>query len=426
MDIRDKRDSRGASIPNRIRFMKKAKESLRRIVDEALQGDKVISDSTNGRKVSIPVDGIEEPFLRRSSSGGDHHYVLPGNDRYAEGDQISRPKSGAGSGGTCDNGQGGEDGAGKGQGGQDSFQFIISREEFLELFFEDCELPNMKKQTFGKTEQYAFHRSGFSKSGSPSQLDLIRTMRQSLGRRVALGRPTREELSALEEAIQKEESENGETAQLCELREQYARLSTRHARIPFIEPDHDVRFRRFEKMPKPILRAVMFCLMDVSGSMDEERKNNAKRFFLLLRLFLENRYKHVDVVFIRHATYAEEVDEETFFLSRETGGTMVSSALEEMQKVIHNRYSSEWNIYAAQASDGDNYAADNPVVMSLLTEIFPLLQYYAYIEVGDHRSPSSLWRNYEQIQEEGFAMKRVEIPEDVVRVFYKLFSRTKT
>ena len=102
-------------------------------------------------------------------------------------------------------------------------------------------------------------------------------------------------------------------------------MRRRWREIPFLDPI-DVRFNRFEAVPKPITQAVMFCLMDVSGSMSEEMKDLAKRFFMLLYLFIQRRYRHVEIVFIRHTHHAEEVDEDTFFYSRETGGTVVSTA----------------------------------------------------------------------------------------------------
>lgn len=418
MQIIDRRGVYGASTPNRVRFIEKVRGSIRRVVDEALRGGKVITDSSGSKQVSVPIDGIEEPSIVRSRTGGDRHRIFTGNKEFVMGDRIPRPSGGGGAGG------GAGDSAGKGE-SVDSFQFVISREEFLRLFFEDCELPDLKKQSAGDTELFYLRRAGVSKSGSPSQLELFRTMRQSLARRIALGRPKIEELDELEAAITEELAKNGETDLLKELREQLAQLTARYYLIPFIEPDHDVRYRRYERTPKPITRAVMFCLMDVSGSMSEEHKKIAKRFFLLLSLFLRNRYRHVEVVFIRHTDRAEEVDEETFFLAKDTGGTAVSTALEEMRKIMLERYSSEWNIYAAQASDGDNDERDTADVVSLLTELFPLLQYYSYIEVGEKRSsPTILWKAYENIDAENFAMKRAERPEDVIKVFYRLFSRT--
>jgi uncharacterized sporulation protein YeaH/YhbH (DUF444 family) len=173
----------------------------------------------------------------------------------------------------------------------------------------------------------------------------------------------------------------------------------------------------------------MFCLMDVSGSMTEDMKDLAKRFFMLLYLFLERRYRHVDIVFIRHTHIAQEVDEETFFYSRETGGTLVSPALDEMERVVRERYSpAEWNIYAAQASDGDNTPSDNPLVLRTMEEvILPLCRYFAYIEVGEERgweAKTPLWEVYERLAAGGrpLALRKVRGRADIFPVFRDLFT----
>jgi uncharacterized sporulation protein YeaH/YhbH (DUF444 family) len=180
----------------------------------------------------------------------------------------------------------------------------------------------------------------------------------------------------------------------------------------------------------------MFCLMDVSGSMNEHMKDLAKRFYSLLYLFLNRRYEHVDVVFIRHTHEAQEVDEQTFFYSRETGGTVVSTALFKMEEIVRARYPvSDWNIYAAQASDGDNTSSDNAVVLQQLRDvILPICQYYAYVEVGmdDEEEPpggagepsTNLWRAYRRVSVDApFAMRRVRHRRDIYPVFRELFSR---
>src|SRR5260370_11600114 len=100
----------------------------------------------------------------------------------------------------------------------------------------------------------------------------------------------------------------------------------------------DTRYRRFETMPKPVAQAVMFCLMDVSSSMSEHMKDLAKRFYMLLYVFLTRRYRHVEIVFIRHTDRAEEVDEDTFFHGPESGGTLVSSALQPMHAISSPRF----------------------------------------------------------------------------------------
>jgi len=177
--------------------------------------------------------------------------------------------------------------------------------------------------------------------------------------------------------------------------------------------------------------------MAVSGSMTEAMKDLDKRFFLLLRLFLSRQYDHVDLVFVRHTSEAKEVDEATFFGSPETGGTVVSSALAEMRRIIRERYPvEEWNIYSAQASDGDNYAGDSGACLRLLTEeILPVCQYFAYVEVYDPRqmeifasgvNVSELWRHYAAAADRpNFAMKRVFNKGDVFPVFRQLFAKSR-
>ncbi len=178
----------------------------------------------------------------------------------------------------------------------------------------------------------SWHRAGYSVTGSPANLALMRTVRNSLSRRIALQRPKADEL---QRAARRDRRARVRTARRparrLELEEELARKMRRTGLIPYIDP-LDVRYRRFEPQPKPVAQAVMFCLMDVSGSMTEHMKDLAKRFYVLLYIFLKRRYKHVDVVFIRHTHQAQEVDEETFFNSPETGGTVVSTALEEMQR----------------------------------------------------------------------------------------------
>jgi uncharacterized sporulation protein YeaH/YhbH (DUF444 family) len=179
----------------------------------------------------------------------------------------------------------------------------------------------------------------------------------------------------------------------------------------------------------------MFCLMDVSGSMTEHMKDLAKRFFMLLYLFLTRRYQHVEIVFIRHTHQAREVDEQTFFHSQETGGTIVSSALLEMHRVVAERYPpDDWNIYAAQASDGDNAPNDNSACASLLHgTILPLCQYFAYLEVGQEEErakmgslggKTALWQTYELLRDQGLiAMRKVTHRREIYPIFRELFKR---
>ena len=424
MNIIDRRlNPKGKSLANRQRFLRRAREQIRKAVREASSG-RSITDIDGGEGISIPMDDLREPGFRRAAEGGIRDYVVPGNKEFITGDTIAKPPKQAG-------GAGGSDGSPDG-GGEDAFHFVLSRDEFLDLFLEDLELPDMEKKNLQKSEQMAFSRAGLSVTGSPSNLNLVRTMRNSLSRRIALKRPKSAEMAELQAAIAELEESGDNPELLSELRLELEAQLTKSRLVPYIDPV-DVRYNRFQATPKPISHAVMFCLMDVSGSMTEHMKDLAKRFYMLLYLFLNRRYAHVDIVFIRHTHEAKEVDEQTFFYSTETGGTVVSTALVEMAKIVKARYSPhDWNIYAAQASDGDNTNSDNATAIGLLTTaILPLCQYFAYIEVGAEYKDwlgreTDLWRTYKSVAADNMAMRKVRNRAQIFPVFRELFSREKS
>ncbi|HYM73572.1 MAG TPA: YeaH/YhbH family protein [Stellaceae bacterium] len=424
MNVVDRRQNpKGKSLSNRQRFLERARAEVKGAVQDALRKRKV-ADVGHGEKIAIPTRGITEPAFHHSRRTGRTDHVVPGNKEYVRGDEIPRPQGGGGGGGS----EGSPDGS-----GEDSFEFTLTKEEFLDMFFEDLELPDLVKKTLKDTTAVDLQRAGYTVTGSPSNLSVPRTMRQSMARRISLKRPKLGELEALRDEIEKAKARGAddEVERLMLLLERNERRSKI---IPYIDP-LDVRYRRFERVPRPNTEAVMFCLMDVSGSMTEAMKDLAKRFFMLLHVFLIRRYRHVDVVFIRHTSTAEEVDEETFFYSRETGGTVVSTALEKMLEIARARYSTDrWNIYGAQASDGDNYGADSNRCVSLLGgEVLPLCQYFSYVEVGDGTSgsltglsrDSDLWRAYSEVApgHQNFAMRRVGDPAQIFSVFHELFAK---
>ena len=419
MNIIDRRREGGKSLANRQRFIRRARALVKRAVREA-SARRSIKDVEKGGDIVVPADGVREPVLRKGSQGGAREYVLPGNKKYIQGDTIARPEEEGGGSGASDGGE-----------GEDDFRFALSDEEFLDLFLEDLELPDLAKRQVLGVEETQPQRAGYKSSGPPASLSVARTMRNSLSRRAALGRPRAEDIAAMEAEIARLDDIGGNDAKVAELREELERKQKRMRLVPFIDP-LDVRYRRFDQVPKPVARAVMFCLMDVSGSMDEHMKDLAKRFYSLLYLFLKRRYGKVEVVFIRHTHEAKEVDEETFFHSRESGGTVVSTALEEMARIIQDRFpANQWNIYGAQASDGDNLPMDNSTTINVLkTAILPLCQYYAYLEVGHAKDDgggdaTSLWRAYELVvgSDETMAMRKVSHRRDIYPVFRELFAK---
>ena len=420
------------NLGNRRRFLRRVRAHVKKAVDRAVR-DNAIADVETRGEVSVPADSIREPSFRHARDAGRHRHILPGNRDYRAGDAIDKPPAGSGGGG-------GREGAEDGE-GEDDFVFALSREEFLDVFFEDLELPDLVKRTLKETETTTPRRAGISVTGSPGNMDLQRTMRNALGRRVALRRPGDARLDALRARIFELEAmhEPGAEAraELARLQAELEEATRRRKAVPYLDP-LDVRYKNFEHIPEPNTSAVMFCLMDVSASMRQREKDLAKRFFILLHMFLRRQYDRVEIVFIRHTHRASEVDEDTFFHARETGGTVVSTALEEMRRVIAERFpASEWNIYAAQASDGDNYSGDSRNCVAMLhDDLLATCQYFAYVEilseeetrfVNTESSGTELWRAYRGVAESwpNFAMKRIARAGDIYPVFRELFSRER-
>ncbi len=312
------------------------------------------------------------------------------------------------------------------RGGQDDFVFQISKDEYLDLLFEDLALPNLRHSHYQQLTEFKTHRAGYTASGVPANISVVRSLRNSLARRTAMSAAKRRALHQLEQQLDAlQHSEPAQPLETLRLRNEIETLRQRIARVPFID-SIDLRYKNYERRPEPSSQAVMFCLMDVSGSMDQATKEMAKRFYLLLYLFLSRNYKNIEVVYIRHHTQAKEVDEQEFFYSQETGGTIVSSALKLMDEIVRARYDpAQWNIYAAQASDGDNWADDSPLCQQLLTtRLLPLVRYYCYIEIT-RRAHQTLWREYEGLSQrcDNFAMQHIREPQDIYPVFRELFAR---
>jgi uncharacterized protein len=406
------------SIGNRERFLRRHHSQVRDAVRRAVDG-RGIRDMERGEDIRIPKKDISEPVFGHGP-GGTREMVHPGNQEYVAGDQIERPKGGGGKGG----GKGEASDSGE---GEDDFVFHLTKEEFMQIFFDDLALPRMTQTQLAETPEWKSHRAGFVSDGTPSNLSVVRSMRGAIGRRLAIGANSRGELRELEDELELVLAQPSSTlrdAHRDDLQARISALKNRLARIPYLDPI-DLRFRSRVKVPVPTTKAVMFCLMDVSGSMDEGRKELSKRFFILLYLFLTRHYDKIDLVFIRHHTQAQEVDEENFFHARETGGTVVSSALVLMDEIIKARYSpTEWNIYGAQASDGDNWHHDSGRCRELLTEnLLPACRYFAYVQVAEEEQ--NLWEEYSRVQESHpqFAMRKVTQASQIYPVFRELFKK---
>jgi uncharacterized protein len=409
-------NSGGKSEVNRARFLRRYKSQIQEAVRKMI-GERQLADMERGGEVRVPRKDISEPTFG-FGHGGDREFVLPGNHRYTAGDRIPRPDGGTGSGSGTQAGEGD---------GEDAFVFSLSRDEFMQLFFDDLELPNLERTQLGRAERHTSVRAGYAKSGTPANLAVVRTLSQSLARRIALAGGLARKIMDLESqfAVALAAGQADVAAELCA---ELKRLDRLRNGLPFLE-EPDLRYRNRVLRPEPISRAAMFCLMDVSASMDEEKKDLAKRFFTLLYLFLTRKYGEVELIFIRHTDDAEEVDENTFFHDTRSGGTVVLSALELADKIRRDRYASGWNAYCAQVSDGDAFGADPARSARFLRErLLPATRYYTYLELSSSQSAvnaSTLWTEYGRVAEasRNFAMRRAAQRSEIYPVFRELFRK---
>lgn len=383
MPIIDRRHKRDNTIENKKKFLNRQKKYIKEQLDKMIKDMDIKDIKKLNPKLKTKKSILKEPSLSYASSKGKRTIVSTGNDRYNKGQRIPVDRGG----------QGG--GAGNSpETSQDAFEFTLTNKEFLDLFFDNCGLPNYTKKCIQELEK-VFRRCGYSKEGTPPRINLKKTFENALARRIA--------------------SKNT------------------NARVPWID-DVDIRYNYFAKRYIPSRKAVMFCIMDVSGSMEKIHKLIAKKFYIILYLFLTKAYTNVEIVFIKHHTSASEVTEHQFFYDRETGGTLVSSALELTNEIIKERYNpSDWNIYAVQASDNENWDTDNDLCVSLLrNELLPKLQYFIYLnlrqpkqEMWDHEYGiiESLWTYYQGIKAANFAMYKLPTEDLIWHTFLDIFRK---
>ncbi|MFY0656293.1 MAG: YeaH/YhbH family protein [Neptunomonas phycophila] len=422
-----RKNGRGKSSPNRERFLKRQADAIKNAVRNAISARDITDMDSKGVEVKIKRKTIHEPTFHNNYHTGIRHGVNVGNQKYQTGDYVRKEMNGQG--------QGGGGGSDSGE-GQDDFAFNISKEEFLDYFFEDLELPNQIHTSIANSDEFDWVRAGHTNEGTPANLDLLGTMRNSIGRRLALvDIDNDEELMLLQLELEKLERvakpTDAQYERMAVLREEIAKLDAMDDGVPFIDKV-DLRYRTHTKEIRPITSAVMFCVMDVSASMGQFEKDLAKRFFTLLYLFLKRSYERIEVRFIRHHHVATEVDEQEFFHSRETGGTVVSGAMDLVHDIIKKDYNDgSHNIYVAQASDGDNFGNDNVLLdEALRTKILPNVQHMAYIEVGGHYGgrDSYITQVYKPLAaaNKHLDLAIVDEPGQIWPVFKELFRKNRT
>lgn len=422
--ILDRRTTKGNSSENRQKFLKRIRSVIRESMQESFKNKSIKDISKDGQDIQVDAKKIgkslDEPHFSYDW-GDEESSVIAGNKEFTEGDIIEKPAGGQG---------------GKGRGkasdspekSEDPFIVHLTQEEFLNFFFEDLELPDLVKKDLTHIEEYRIKNAGYTSSGTPSRLSVVRSLKNSMMRRMALQAPYKEALNQ-QKALLEASDENQKISILADMELLQKKINN----VPFVD-DIDLRYRNPQKEKKPSTSATMICIMDNSGSMGEREKTLSRKFFFLLYLFLTRKYKKVDILFIHHTTDAREVSEEEFFNMRETGGTIVSSAIELATKMIAEKSLNKTNLYICQCSDGDNLdEKDNKKCVSMLNEsVLPASQYYAYIQIQpENRSHSntgstSLWTAYQSINYKHFAQQLIHSDADIYPVFRKLFEKKKT
>jgi uncharacterized sporulation protein YeaH/YhbH (DUF444 family) len=415
INIVDRRKSpKGKSSENRQRLLKRIDGQIKKALPDIVKGTNVKDLTSSNERVKIPVKGIGEPQFTYDKDTGDKEMVHPGNKEYSEGDLIKKPKGGGG-------------GSGQGKGSndpsvtEDEFTVSISREEFLDYFFADLELPDLVKKHLNSLVDFKQKRAGYSNYGNPSRLNVTRSYKNSMARRMAVGLFFDKKIKEIEEKLKTET----DSIVIDALQKELDKLKKMKLSVSFME-EVDLQYNNFEKVSVPVTSAVMFCIMDVSGSMGEQEKDISKRFFMLLYMFLTKQYEKIEMVFVRHHTSAKEVSEDEFFNSKESGGTVVVTALELMAKIIRERYSDGWNIYAAQASDGDvwDYSDASDCYKILDSDILSKVQYMIYIEICRSRE-GDLWEKYSILKNKhkNFEIGRINGVGDIWKVFQDFFKK---
>lgn len=406
---------RDKSADNRARFLRRFKGLLRtKVADLAKQ--RSIRDSTQGAEIELSPNDISEPRFRHRTGSGAESRVLPGNERFTRGQKIPRrPPTGNQEPGGHEPGEGDS---------EDAFRFALTRDEYLGILFDDLELPRLLRTQQADMTETRMRRAGYTRQGVPGTLAVPRTMKTSLARRIALAGSLREQLrvararlETLEQTPQAEQTSDEEQALRADLETLENRLRT----VPFLD-ELDLRYRASVPFQLPRTAAVMICLMDVSSSMDEDLKDIAKRFFLLLYLFLERKYDRIELVFVRHTDDAEECDEREFFHGTKSGGTRVLAGLQKVSEIAGRYAPAQWNLYLAQASDGDAFGDDGARSAQFLNEnLRDRLRFAVYLGVGNEEN-STLARNYRGVMDgPNFNMAHAASRDQVYPAFRTLF-----
>ncbi len=365
----------GRAAEDRRRHRQLVEQSIKKNIGQIIAEESIIGQSGN-KKIKIPIRSLKEyQFVY----GKDKPGVSTGTGDEQRGDVIGRKNQ---------NGRGlGNQGAGNDP-GEDIYETEITLEELINYLFEDLDLPFMERKRIAELETISKQKpSGYLHKGPPPRLAKKKAVMEKIKRRQGAKRNEPEMVPT--EAPEKEEKE----------------------RFPFRE--EDLRYRRIREERTPESNAVVICIMDTSGSMDQTKKYLARSFYFLLDQFIRLKYLNVELVFIAHTTEAAIVNEDEFFHKGESGGTYISSGYEKALQIIEIQYPpSLWNIYTFHCSDGDNWDEDNAKTLELAEKLCQSCNLFGYGEIMTGTSTiRRLFQN--SIKASNFALVTINSREDI-------------
>lgn len=380
--FRESGGNSGRGSEDRRRHRQLVEEAIKKNIGRIVAEESIIGQSGN-RKIKIPIKGLKEyQFLY----GKNQPRVGSGDGEEERGDLL-------------------EDGQadkilGTGPGndpGEDIYETEITLDELINYLFDDLNLPYLERKKLMEIESESRHKvSGYRQKGPPPRLARRKAVIEKLKREQGLRR-----------------SETGGDDEEKE--------TDGDQRIPFRE--EDLRYRRLRETTRLESNAVVICIMDTSGSMDQTKKYLARSFYFLLYQFIRLKYVQVEVVFIAHSTEAKEVNEQEFFHKVESGGTYISSGYQKALEIIEARYPpAKWNIYAFHCSDGDNWEEDNAKAVEMGSRLCKVCNLFGYGEIMT--SSSGIRRLFrEEITDPNFALVTIDNREEIWPALQRLLDR---
>lgn len=419
------------SAGDRLRHRQKVRASIRENIADIIAEEAIIGKNRD-RVIKVPIRGIKEyRFLYGENNPG-----------VGQGEGKGTTEPGQVVGKVTKDGEKGADRADD-RPGQDYYETEITLEELIDIMFEDLALRDMERKALRTVLTETKRKNiGWRHRGPRVHLGIRRTVRERKKRLQETKGAIREREKELQAVMLSGDPEKSKELQeklkelylwksILENPNAYVEYLKEHPedqpRFPFHE--RDLRFRRRKEKPREESNAVVFCIMDTSGSMDTMKKYLARSFFFLLCQFISTKYRQVEIVFIAHHTEAKEVSEEEFFHKGESGGTFISSAYQKMLEVVASRYHpSLWNIYAFHCSDGDNFATDNSAALKAAAEICKIANLFGYGEIkpeGVKHYEFSMLEIFKNLKAENFMALLIEKKSEIWPAFKRFLSKEK-